>query len=167
MGNCVRMSASTYVIFLSSFDAGWGFRIVWPTHFHLLLFTSFSTVFVLSLRMLLLDNKIRNLRMYLLLNVCTLFSVYWIILHVSELYCNTDLTFDFNILSLVFDLICFAFHVSQSEVSNSGFLDPNLYVFFCVTYRIDLNFLGHFQPLTGTLVQHSYCIHVSRVSSGA
>ena len=60
------------------------------------------------------------LRMHLLMKVCFLVSVCCVILHVSELYSNIDLTFELNILILVFNLMW-----TQSEESHYGLLDPS------------------------------------------
>ena len=51
------------------------------------------------------------LRRHLLTNVCILFTVCLVILHVSELYNRTDLTLELNILILVFSLISFDFQI--------------------------------------------------------
>ena len=51
------------------------------------------------------------LRRHLFTNVCILFTVCLVILHVSELYNRTDLTLELNILIVVFSLICFDFQI--------------------------------------------------------
>ena len=54
------------------------------------------------------------LRRHLFTNVCILFTVCLVILHVSELYNRTDLTLELNILILVFSLISFYFQILLS-----------------------------------------------------
>ena len=54
------------------------------------------------------------LRRHLFTNVCILFTVCLVILHVSELYDRTDLTLELNILILVFSLISFDFQILLS-----------------------------------------------------
>ena len=54
------------------------------------------------------------LRRHLFTNVCILFTVCLVILHVSELYNRTDLTLELNILILVFSLISFDFQILLS-----------------------------------------------------
>ena len=51
------------------------------------------------------------LRRHLFTNVCILFTVCLVIIHVSELYNRTDLTLELNILILVFSLISFDFQI--------------------------------------------------------
>ena len=54
------------------------------------------------------------LRRHLFTNVCILFTVCLVILHVSELYNRTDLKVELNILILVFSLISFDFQILLS-----------------------------------------------------
>ena len=54
------------------------------------------------------------LRRHLFTNVCILFTVCLVILHVSELYNGTDLTLELNILILVCSLISFDFQILLS-----------------------------------------------------
>ena len=54
------------------------------------------------------------LRRHLFTNVCILFTVCLVIIHVSELYNRTDLTLELNILILVFSLIRFDFQILLS-----------------------------------------------------
>ena len=94
-----------------------GFLSVWPIQRHFLRFISISTGswFVLVHKVMLLTLSdhftFMILRRHLFTNVCILFTVCIVIIHVSQLYNRTDLTPELNILILVFSLISFDFQI--------------------------------------------------------
>ena len=94
-----------------------GFLSVRQIQRHFLRFISISTgswlVLVHKVLLLTLSDHFTFiiLRRHLFTNICILFTVCLVIIHVSELYNITDLTLELNIFMLVFSLISFDFQI--------------------------------------------------------
>ena len=119
-----------------------GFLSVWPIQRHLLRFISIyiGSWLVLVHKVLLLtlsDHfKFMILRRHLFKNVCILFIVCLVILHVSELYNWTDAKIKYSHIGLQLDQFWFP-DFTQREKGHLCFLDSSFSVFFCASCLVD------------------------------
>lgn len=83
------------------------------------------------------------LRWHLFMKVCIIFNVFCVIIYVSGLYSNTDMTFELNIIRLVFTLIFFAFQIFPYVRKAAMAFCILVLILFCGSYRADFTAQVH------------------------